>query len=186
MESKKKSPTKRKSVVKPKKKAVEVKNKGGRPKKYDKKLLGAVYKLALLGAKNTQIIESLSIAKDTFYDWMKTNKEFSDTLKKGREDADAAVADSLFRNAVGYSLTETDIRVVEGQIVRTQIKKNYPPNPTSGIFWLKNRQSQLWKDKQEVLNTGDMTVKIEQAPDISALTDDEKILWLAMQKKLRK
>jgi hypothetical protein len=32
--------------------------------------------------------------------------------------------------------------------------RHYPPDPTSMIFWLKNRQPQDWRDKQEHEHTG--------------------------------
>lgn len=171
----------------PKKRGPKVKAKPGVKTKYNPAINKTVYKLALLGAKNTQIADSLSINIATLYDWLKLYKEFNEALKKGREDADAAVAESMFRNATGYSLNETDIRVVDGKIVTTTIRKNYPPNPTSGIFWLKNRQSDKWKDKQEVLNSGEIGVKMEDVtPKLDALSDEDKLLWLALQKKLRK
>jgi hypothetical protein len=28
--------------------------------------------------------------------------------------------------------------------------KHYPPDPTSMIFWLKNRQPQKWRDKHDL------------------------------------
>ena len=41
------------------------------------------------------------------------------------------------------------------------VDKCYPPDPTSMIFWLKNRQPLVWRDKKEIdLNA--MTVKIER------------------------
>ncbi len=171
----------------PKKKGGQPGNKGGRPVKYDTKFNKIVYKLALLGAKNKQIADSLSITEVTFYEWRNTKPQFSNALKKGREDADAAVAESTFRNAIGYSLIETDVRVVNGELVQTKIKKNYPPNPTSAIFWLKNKQPDIWKDKQEVLNSGEIGVKVEEvSPKLDSLSDEEKLTWLALQKKLRK
>ena len=31
--------------------------------------------------------------------------------------------------------------------------KHYPPDTTAAIFWLKNRQVERWRDKQEVDHT---------------------------------
>ena len=58
---------------------------------------------------------------------------------------------------------DTDIRVVNGEIVITPIVKYYPPNATSLIFWLKNRQSAKWRDKTEI--SGEQTINwVEQPP----------------------
>lgn len=44
-----------------------------------------------------------------------------------------------------------EIKVLQnGEVVRVQTVKHYPPDPTSMIFWLKNRQPQDWRDKTEV------------------------------------
>ena len=43
--------------------------------------------------------------------------------------------------------------------------KHYPPDTTAAIFWLKNRQKDNWRDKQEV----DTNVNM----NINNLTDDE-------------
>ena len=38
---------------------------------------------------------------------------------------------------------------LDGQIVKTDVIKEYPPDPTSMIFWLKNRQPEKWRDRVE-------------------------------------
>jgi len=38
--------------------------------------------------------------------------------------------------------------------------KQYPPDPTSAIFWLKNRQPKIWRDKQEEETTPDQNITI--------------------------
>ncbi|MDE4014421.1 hypothetical protein Q7499_00930 [Glaesserella parasuis] len=58
------------------------------------------------------------------------------------------VANSLYKRALGYEAPDIDIRVIENQIVETPLIKHYPPDPTSAIFWLKNRQPDKWRDKQ--------------------------------------
>jgi hypothetical protein len=52
-----------------------------------------------------------------------------------------------------------DIRVVQGEIVQTPIRKFYPPDTTAAIFWLKNRKPGEWRDKQELEHTGSVTIQ---------------------------
>ena len=59
------------------------------------------------------------------------------------------VADSLFKRATGYSVTDTHVSNYHGDITLTEIDKNYPPETTAAIFWLKNRQKKKWRDKQD-------------------------------------
>ncbi|WHP44221.1 hypothetical protein [Pasteurella multocida] len=67
--------------------------------------------------------------------------------------ADANVAERLYKRALGYEAPDVDIRVIENKIVETPLIKHYPPDPTSAIFWLKNRQPEKWRDKQVIDHT---------------------------------
>lgn len=91
-----------------------------------------------MGATDEEISEILEIHKDTFYAWKNKYPEFSDAIKEGKEVADANVVKSLYKRANGFK--EDD--------------KYFPPDPTSCIFWLKNRRRNQWRDKQDVEHTG--------------------------------
>ncbi|MDI1277288.1 hypothetical protein [Methylobacter sp.] len=80
----------------------------------------------------------------------KSQPEFATALNQGKTFADAKVAESLFKRATGYSHPETKINCHDGEIIQTEVIKHYPPDPVSGIFWLRNRQPTLWKAKIEV------------------------------------
>lgn len=129
------------------------KPKVGRPSQYDDSFsisfaeLGR--KLALLGAKDTEIAAVFGISLSTLSLWKTKHPEFMNALKEGKEQADASVAASLFHRALGYSHPEVDIKVVDKRIVQTPITKHYPPDTTAAIFWLKNRQPAMWRDKVE-------------------------------------
>jgi len=43
-----------------------------------------------------------------------------------------------------------------------------PPDPTSMIFYLKNRRPDRWRDKQEVEHKGDLIVNINRKPKADA------------------
>jgi len=128
---------------------------GGAPTKYNIKMNKQAYKLALLGATDKEMADFFEISVATFYNYLNQYPKFLDAIKKGKEDADATVAESLYKRANGYSHKDVDIRVVsDGQgmgssIVETPIVKHYPPDTTAAIFWLKNRQRAKWRDKVE-------------------------------------
>ena len=81
--------------------------------------------------------------------WKADNTEFCHALKAGKAEADERVERSLFARANGYEHDEVDIRVVNGEVVQTPIRKLYPPDTTACIFWLKNRRPDLWRDRVE-------------------------------------
>ncbi|WP_445448805.1 hypothetical protein [Enterococcus faecalis] len=43
-------------------------------------------------------------------------------------------------------------------IITKEVTKFAAPNPTSAIFWLKNRKPEKWRDKKETQVSGEMSV----------------------------
>ena len=144
----------------------------GRPTKYKEEYVEQVEKLCLLGATNEQIADFFSISTSTLYEWGQEYEEFSSALKKGKILADAEIAKSLYQRAKGYSCPDLDIKMYEGEIIETPYTKHYPPDATSAIFWLKNRQPKIWRDKQETEHSGRIEVT-SLGSLIDELSEDE-------------
>ena len=123
--------------------------KPGRPSKYRDEFAEQARKLCLLGATDKELGSFFGVSEQTINAWKSEHSAFLESLKAGKELADATVADSLYQRAKGYSHPEDDIRVVGGAIVITPTIKHYPPDSTALIFWLKNRRPDLWRDKRE-------------------------------------
>lgn len=130
--------------------AEKEKNKQGRPSKFKDEFNEQAYKLCLLGATDKELAEFFEVNEDTINEWKRSKEGFSESLKKGKQIADAEVANKLFKRATGYSHDDVDIKIYEGEVIITPLTKHYPPDTTAAIFWLKNRQRKNWKDKQEV------------------------------------
>lgn len=120
--------------------------------KYRRAYNEQAYKLCLLGATKDQLADFFEVARSVVYDWIKRHKGFAEAVARGAAEADARVAESLFRRALGYEHEDVYISNYRGEITITPIKKHYPPDTTACIFWLKNRQSERWRDvnKHEV------------------------------------
>ena len=58
-----------------------------------------------LGATNEQLAELFGVPEATVDGWMANSAGFADAVLRGRQRADAGVASSLYRLAVGYSRT---------------------------------------------------------------------------------
>ena len=66
---------------------------------------------------------------------------FRASIKSGREDADARMAQSLFHRGIGYSHKAEKIAFdKEGNVLLREYVEHYPPDTASMIFWLKNRR----------------------------------------------
>lgn len=120
----------------------------GRPTKYKTEYNEQAYKLCLLGHTDEELASFFEVDVSTINNWKIEHPDFFESIKKGKEIADANVAASLYRRANGYSHPDVDIKAVNGEIVETPVIKHYPPDATSAIFWLKNRQPKKWRDKQ--------------------------------------
>ncbi len=106
------------------------------------------------GLTNEQIMKNLGIGRDSFYRYKDKYSEFSDALKKGKEVADIEVENALFKRAVGYKYKEVikEVKEIDGK-KSTYVKeviKEMPGDVGAQIFWLKNRKSSKWKDKQDI------------------------------------
>jgi len=132
----------------------------GRPTKYKKEYAQQAYKLCLLGATDADLASFFEVNEDTINEWKKVHLEFSESIKKGKEIADAEVANKLYHRALGYEHPEDKIFNDSGKPLIVPTIKHYPPDPTAAIFWLKNRQPGRWRDKQEFAIDANMAVKI--------------------------
>jgi hypothetical protein len=144
----------------------------GRPTSYRAEYATQALKLCKLGLTDKELSEYFEVSEQTLNAWKKAHPAFLESLKGGKTLADAEVASKLFHRATGYEHQDTDIRVVNGEIVQTQIIKHYPPDTTAAIFWLKNRQPAKWRDKPVESDPDDavpmrveVTVKDARKPD---------------------
>lgn len=143
--------------------------KKGRPSKFfsidQKKLKVLVQK----GFTDTEISDFFDVNQATFNDWKKEHKDFYESLKDWKLEADAKVEKSLYQRALGYEYDEvmyekTDIgglgvKLSKGEIeqlkhvdtYKTKVTvKQVAPDVTAQIFWLKNRKPDVWKDRSNI------------------------------------
>jgi len=133
-----------------------------RPSKYRPEFVTQAEKLCKLGATDLEVADFFGINVATLYRWKGEHDEFCEALKSGKEASDNRVERSLFSRATGYEHDEVDIRVVKDRIVKTPIRKFYPPDTTAAIFWLKNRKPAEWRDKQELEHSGSVTLTLSE------------------------
>lgn len=126
----------------------------GRPSKFKPEFIAQAEKLCRLGATDMELADFFEVEVRTLYRWKSENEQFCQALKSGKDEADDRVERSLYARANGYEHDEVDIRVVQGGIVQTPIRKYYPPDTTAAIFWLKNRRAAEWREMKAVELTG--------------------------------
>ncbi len=136
---------------------------GGRPTHYKAEYCELATRLAKLGLIDKEIAAALNIAESTLNDWKLAHPEFLESLKNGRVLADANVVEKLYQRAMGYEHPETHVSNYQGEITLTPLIRHYPPDTSAAIFWLKNRQRNLWRNKDEDSNNeGINTVVVDR------------------------
>ena len=103
-------------------------------------------KLYAEGKTDEQVAHVLNITARTLRFWKK-DPDFLSAPKKAKDLIDACVERSLFERATGYSFASEKIFCHEGRVTRVKCIEHIPPDPTSMIFWLKNRQPERWREK---------------------------------------
>jgi len=143
---------------------------GRKPVKLDRLRIAKV--LARLGATDAQIGEAFGISGIAVFNLRHRHPEVGKALKLGKREADEAVIKSLYQRATGYSHPDVDIKSYEGRIIKTDIVKHYPPDTTACIFWLKNRQPDEWRERQELVGEGGgpLMVVVKSSVDPEAVT----------------
>lgn len=121
----------------------------GRPTKYKPEYAAQAEKLCRLGATDAQLADFFEVSISTINLWKVEHATFSESVKLPKAEADEKVEQSLYKRAMGYEHDEVDIRVIDGKVVETPIRKFYPPDTAAMIFWLKNRKKAEWRDRIE-------------------------------------
>lgn len=152
----------------------------GRPTKYDDGYVDQAYKLCLLGHTDEEMAQFFEIHISTLYQWKLDYPEFSDAIKKGKEIADMDVAVKLLEKAKGaVTVKQTAIKMKdtiynsegrkiseEERIEVVDLMTQEAPDTTALIFWLKNRKSTAWRDKQVTEHEGGVTIEHKSMEDI--------------------
>lgn len=121
----------------------------GRPSDYTDDMPDKARKLAWLGATDQEIAAFFDVDVRTIYRWKHEHDDFCQALKSGKEVADERVVRSLYQKAIGYEQDEVKIFMPGGatEPVYAPFTAKIAPDTTAAIFWLKNRQSQDWREK---------------------------------------
>ena len=102
-----------------------------------------IERMAGLGISQAKIAEQLGVSWLTLHRNKKRSVKFDSALKRGRTNAVDAVASALFESATGQtSSNQTGTSSGSGSAAK-------PPNVAAQIFFLKNRDSDNWRDRLE-------------------------------------
>lgn len=122
--------------------------KRGRKTLYKKTYCEQAYKLCLLGFTDKKLADFFGVEEKTINNWKRNHNEFLQSVTRGKDIADAEVAESFHKKAVGYEYEEKHYGE-DGNLFK-KIVKEVTPDAGACLNWLKNRQKDTWRDKQEI------------------------------------
>ena len=121
-----------------------------------------------------QIAHNLGINIVSLHRYKNAYSNFSNAIKRGKEEADIEVENSLYKRANGYEYEEVTKELVAGELRVTKVvKKQVPPDTVAQIFWLKNRKPAEWRDKQEIAHSGEVNTKHEEHQKITHIIEQK-------------
>ena len=141
----------------------------GRPTKFDKSKIPILEMLYKKGFTDEEVATVIGVTRRTIENWKVQKPDFFHTIKDWKSQADAEVERSLYERACGYTCKDTKFATHEGNITDArEYDKHFPPDPTSMIFWLKNRKPNKWREKVDIESGGE---PLKMAPAVIVTTD---------------
>ena len=111
------------------------------------------------GDSNILACKKVGISKSTFYEWLESYLDFSDSLKKARKEFRETIVQtleqSLWKRAAGYEIEESknEYRTLKDGskvlVKSSKITKHFPPDTGALIFALTNLDPENWKNRQD-------------------------------------
>ena len=156
----------------------------GRPTKYipDKHPALAYEFCAEYGLTDKKLAKFFMVDVSNLQEWKKLYPEFRDSIRAGKDDYDSeAIEKSLRRRSIGFRYTETTKELsptteltelgneVPGpsKLITTKtVRKFIPPDTKAIEFWLRNRKSMRWQDRQQIDIGGALGINVnEMSPE---------------------
>lgn len=126
-----------------------------------------IAKLCAMGHTDFEIAGFFDTTTKTMRRWKAEYPDIANAFVSGKDLADERVQRSFFHKAVGYTFDAEKIFCSkDGVVTKVPYTEHCPPDTVAGLFWLKNRRPEAWRDRREVFATGD-------GKNLNDLTNDE-------------
>lgn len=141
----------------------------GRKTRYKKEFAEQGRKLCLMGYTDKQLGDFFGVSEQTINAWKKAHPLFLESIKAGKDFADCRVVESLYEKTKEKIVKlKKPVSVSDGHGMGSHVEQHpqetfIPADSTACIFWLKNRQPKLWREKQDIEITGELDVKLTPA-----------------------
>lgn len=114
-------------------------------------------------ASGCDLCALFKIGSGTVYNWMHWHPEFAEAVDEVRSARDEEVENALFKLALGYDYEETTVTSGNEGDKFTKQNKHKAPDVNAAKFWLANRRGKEWREKQEIKQTGNISITVEDS-----------------------
>ena len=137
----------------------------GQPTLYKSAYCELAHNYCLLGATNEVLAGFFGVTRRTIQNWIATHPDFAEAVRRGRVVADGVVVRALFERACGFNHQVTRTTLYQGEQRTITNTVSYPPDTQACMFWLRNRQRQYWRAKEEATPevADDMAARLDAA-----------------------
>lgn len=127
----------------------------GTPTEYRKEYDALAFKYCLLGATDAVLGDFFGVSEQTINNWKKAFPSFFESVSRGKDRADAEIANSFYMRAKGFTHKVEKPMVVatgnyESKIEIAKYNETVLADANACYKWLHNRQAKLWPDKQNI------------------------------------
>lgn len=150
--------SKKATTKKPRKRSASTKV--GKPALDPEELIVKIYFDVPKGLNNKQLAACLGISVSAHCELKAKSNEYNEAVKHYMNVSTVEVMQSFKKIAVGYTYDEVkqerrlNKQLGKYEMVTTEIVTKYvAPNPTAGIFWLKNKKPEEFKDRVETVHS---------------------------------
>lgn len=116
-----------------------------------------------------EVADFFGVSLATLQNWRTLHPEFAEAQVIGKKPADERVIRSCFMRAVGFTVKEEKIFCSDGEIVRAEVDKFYPPEVSAIVWWTKNRCG--WRDKVEHSGDPERPIQHSYADELKSRLD---------------
>lgn len=129
----------------------------GRPTKFKSEYVEIAKELCARGAIDLDLARVFNVEEKTINNWKEEFPAFLHAIKEGKAIPDQEVENALLKRAKGFSRTVQRLSK-DGDAI--DCEEEIVPDPMSCIFWLKNRRTDRWRDKQELEHSGNLSISV--------------------------
>lgn len=136
------------------------KPKRGRPSTYQARYAKIAKLLCSRGAIDADLADAFDVTTVCIQKWQSMHPDFGKAVREGKAEIfDPRVERALAQRALGYAVDTEEVKITkDGDIIRYDVRKHFPPDTTACIFWLKNRQPAKWRDVWKIDHEGKIDI----------------------------